>query len=92
VPELAGDAPVIVVQDAPEESKLAPMVEQFDSHKIGELMHECLNALLEVSEVALDLVAQENLHAAIRELRPEFVQAPGRILEEALEGDPDSGL
>jgi hypothetical protein len=92
VPRLSSDAPVVVIDESPEETELPTVVEHFDPHKIGKLAHESLHALFEAGEVALDLRPQQNLHAVVRELGLQLIQATGRIVEEAIERNAHAGL
>ena len=89
---LAGNAPVVVIEQPAEERELALLVQDLDLHEIRELPRECLHALFEPRKIALDLRAQQRLHAVVGELRLQFVNGAGRIAEEPRERRADAGL
>ena len=64
----AGNAPVVVIQQAAEEPELSLLIQDFDLHKIRELPSECLHALVEPSKIVLNMRAQQRLHAVVGEL------------------------
>ena len=66
--------------------------EHFDLHEVGKLPDECLDSLLEPRKVALDLRAQQGLHAAVGELRFQFVDGSGWIAEETGQRRSHAGL
>jgi len=66
-----------------EEVELAILVKNLDLHEVAQLARERLHALAELREVALDLRAQQRLHAVANELRLQFSARVSRIAEEA---------
>src|ERR1035438_8474943 len=86
------DAPLIVVEQPPEESKLALLVQHFNLHEVGKLAGECLHLLVQPRQLVLDLGTQQYLHAVVGELRPEFANSSGRIAEELRECRADAAL
>ena len=89
---LARNAPVVEVKQPAEERELALPVQDFDLHEVRELPSECLHALVEPRNIALDLAAQQRLHAVVRELRLQFADGPGRIAKEPAECRAHAGL
>jgi hypothetical protein len=61
-------------------------------HEIRELSSECLHALVEPCEIALDVRTQQRLHAGARELRFQFTDGSGRIAKELGERRAHAGL
>ena len=82
VPRLAGNAPVVIVDQSSEEAELAFVVQNLDPHEVGELAHECLHLLLEPRQVALDLRPQQRLHPVVGELGFQLVDSACRVMEE----------
>ena len=89
---LARNAPVVEVQQPAEERELPLLVQDLDLHEVRELPSECLHALVEPRNIALDLAAQQRLHVVVRELRFQFVDGPGRIAKELAERRAHAGL
>jgi hypothetical protein len=54
--------------------------------------HECLHLLVKSSQLILDLGTQQDLHAVVCELGPEFAQCSGRIAKELGECRTDAAL
>jgi chemotaxis response regulator CheB len=88
----SGNAPLIVVEQAAEETELAVLVKNLDLHEVAQLARECLHALAELREVALDLRAQQRLHAVADKLRLQLSARASGIAEEARECGHQAGL
>jgi hypothetical protein len=69
---LAGNTPVVIIQQAAEEPELSLLIQDLDLHEICELPSECLHVLVEPLKIALDMRPQQLLHAVVGELRFEF--------------------
>jgi hypothetical protein len=69
---LAGNTPVVIIQQAAEKRELALPIQDLDLHEICELPSECLHVLVEPFKIVLDMRPQQLLHAVIGELRFEF--------------------
>jgi hypothetical protein len=57
----AGNAPVVIVQQASKERKLFLLIQNLNLHEVGELASECLDVLIEPSNIVLDMGAQQRL-------------------------------
>jgi hypothetical protein len=53
---LAGNTPVVIIQQAAEEPELALVIQDRDLHEICELPSECLHVLVESLKIALDML------------------------------------
>jgi hypothetical protein len=55
---LASNPPVVVVDEAPQERELATLIQNLDPDEIAELARECLDALVKLCNLGLDLGPQ----------------------------------
>jgi len=88
----SGDTPLVVVEQPAKESEMALLAEHFNLHEIDKLAGESLHLLVQPRKFALDLCAQQYLHAVVGELRSEFANRSGRIAEELRECRADATL
>ena len=89
---IAGDSPVIKVQQSAEELQLPPLIEDLHRDKVRELAHEGPHSLVKQSTISLDLRTEQHLHALIRELRVKLGKAARRIRDEPRHSGTDAGL
>jgi hypothetical protein len=55
---LAGNAPVIIIQQAAEKRELSLLIQDLDLHEIRELPSECPNLLVKALKITLDMRTQ----------------------------------
>src|ERR1035441_10486621 len=80
---LARDTPFVIVEQPAKKPELPLLIQDLDLNEITELPRECLDALFKRRNIAFNLRPQELLHAAVGELRLEFIDRSGRITEQA---------
>src|ERR1019366_2963582 len=88
----AGNTPVVVVQQAAEKRELSFLIQNLDLHEVCELASKGFHLLFEPPNIALDMSAQQRLHAVIRKLRSEFFYGARGVMEETSECRTKSGL
>src|SRR5260370_283576 len=53
-----GNTPVVVIQQAAEKPKLSLLIQHLNLHEVRKLASECLDVLVELSKIALDMRTQ----------------------------------
>ena len=64
----ARNTPIVIVQQAAEKLELSLLIQGLDLHEVRELARECLHALVEPSNIVLDMRTQQRFHAVVGEL------------------------
>ena len=64
----AGNTPIVIIQQAAEKRELSLLIQDLDLHEVRELPRECLHALVEPSNIVLDMRTQQRFHAVVCEL------------------------
>jgi len=88
----AGDAPLVVIDQTPEEPKLSLLVEYFNPHQVFELLSERPDRALQTAQVRFDLRPEQLLDGLTVELSRELGDRMRGISDELRKCGAETGL